>query len=296
MVRRIIGEDVEVQVRGAADLPPVYADPSQVEQVVMNLAINARDAMPGGGRLTIETHEAVFDEAYCRARAYARPGRYVEIRVSDTGAGMDAATRERIFEPFFTTTSVGQGTGLGLAMVYGIVKQHDGYINVYSEPGHGTTFKVYLPVGSAGAEEQEVAEQPPFGGGTETILVAEDEEALRRLVRGVLEGLGYKVLLANNGAEAVEMYEAARGKVDLLLLDVVMPRLGGLESYERIRELGDGGVPVIFMTGYSIDTVQDRFVKSAGLIEKYGAALIQKPYTVESLGRKVREVLDERRG
>ncbi len=261
----------------------------------MNLAVNARDAMPGGGRLTVETHEAVLDEAYCRSHPYARPGRYVEIRVSDTGAGMDAATRERIFEPFFTTKPVGQGTGLGLATAYGIVKQHDGYINVYSEPGHGTTFKVYLPVATAEVEEPEAADQAPLDGGTETILVAEDEEALRRLVRGVLEGLGYKVLLAKDGAEAVEMYAAARGKVDLLLFDVVMPRMGGQEAYERIRELGNG-VPVIFMTGYSIDTVQDRFVQSAGLIEKYAAALIQKPYTVESLGRKVREVLDERRG
>ncbi|HYY58137.1 MAG TPA: PAS domain S-box protein [Pyrinomonadaceae bacterium] len=291
MVRRIIGEDVEVHVKESPDLPPVYADPAQIEQVVLNLAVNARDAMPGGGRLTIETHKAVLDESYCHQHSYARPGRYVEITVSDTGTGMDAATRERIFEPFFTTKGVGKGTGLGLAMIYGIVKQHDGHINVYSEPGQGTTFKVYLPVADGEAEENSAPEQQPILGGTETILVAEDEEALRRLVKDVLEGFGYKVLLAKDGEEAVEMYAAARGRVDLLLLDVVMPRLGGQGAYERIRALGNG-VPVIFMTGYSIDTVQDRFVKSEVLTEKYGAALIQKPYTVEGLGRKVREVLD----
>ncbi|HKO45611.1 MAG TPA: PAS domain S-box protein [Pyrinomonadaceae bacterium] len=293
MVRRIIGADVEVMVKESPNLPPVYADPAQIEQVVMNLAVNARDAMPSGGTLALEMRAVMLDEAYCRLHPYARAGRYIELCVSDTGLGMDAATRERIFEPFFTTKAQGKGTGLGLAMVYGIVKQHDGHINVYSEPGHGTNFKVYLPIAAGEAEEGAAPEQVTLVGGTETILVAEDEEALRRLVKDVLEDLGYTVLLAKDGEEAVEMYAAARGQIDLLLLDVVMPRLGGQEAYERIRALGNG-VPVFFMTGYSIDTVQNRFVKSDGLIAKYGP-LIQKPYTVESLGRKVREVLDGER-
>src|SRR5205085_6207356 len=201
-----------------------------------------------------ETRNAELDAAYCRRYNYVTPGGYVEIKVSDTGCGMDAETRARIFEPFFTTKETGKGTGLGLSTVYGIVKQHDGHINVYSEVGHGTTFRIYLPMHESPAAVETTPAPAPLAGGTETILVAEDEAALRELARDVLEGLGYKVLLARDGAEAVALYEAERARIDLLLLDVVMPHMGGHEAYEHIRTL-DGATPVIFMTGYSVETV-----------------------------------------
>jgi signal transduction histidine kinase len=292
LLQRIIGEDVDVRVTTTPSLCAIFADPAQIEQVIMNLAVNARDAMPQGGQLTIETSNVELDENYQRQYPYVEPGRYAQITVSDTGSGMDAETQKRIFEPFFTTKEVDHGTGLGLSMVYGIVKQHDGHINVYSKVGHGTTFKIYLPVVESAVETEAPIIQPPLLGGTETILVAEDEEALRGLARDVLEGLGYKVLLAKNGEEAVEVYGQNREQVSLLLLDVVMPRMGGWEAYERIRELG-GDVPLIFMTGYSSETVQSRFVKQNKSMEESGAVVLQKPYNVEGLGRKIREVLDE---
>lgn len=292
LLQRIIGEDVEVRVKSDPDLSPVFADPAQIEQVVMNLGVNARDAMPRGGQLTIETSNVELDENYCRQYAYVQPGKYVQIMMSDSGSGMDQETQARIFEPFFTTKEIGKGTGLGLSMVYGIVKQHEGHINVYSEVGHGTTFKVFLPV-HAGAVSTPVQEiEPASIGGTETILLAEDEETLRNLAKDVLEELGYRVLVAKDGEEAVAMYVAERERIDLLLLDVVMPRLGGSESYERIRELG-GDVPLILMTGYSSETVQSRFVKESKWIEESGTIVIQKPYRIEALGLRVREVLDK---
>jgi signal transduction histidine kinase len=295
LLQRIIGEDVEVQVRCAPTLSAVFADPTQIEQVMMNLCINARDAMPEGGQLTIETSNIELDESYQRQYPYVNPGKYVQITVSDTGSGIDSETQKHIFEPFFTTKEVGKGTGLGLSMAYGIVKQHDGHINVYSEMGHGTTFKIFLPVVETAVETAEaLAVQRPLLGGAETILVAEDEEALRQLARDVLEGLGYTVLMVKNGEEAVEMYQQQREQIDLLLLDVVMPRMGGWEASEHIRELGDD-VPLILMTGYSAEIVQSRFVKTNKLIAESGAVVLQKPYNVEGLGRKVREVLDRAR-
>jgi PAS domain S-box-containing protein len=293
LLQRIIGEDIEVRVKAAHALSAVYADPAQIEQVVMNLGVNARDAMPGGGQLTIETSNIELDESYCRKHPYVQPGRYVEIRVSDTGMGMDEETQARIFEPFFTTKEVDKGTGLGLSMVYGIVKQHDGHIHVHSEVGIGTTFTMYLPVAESAVEKEAQAVHLPLLGGTETILVAEDEEALQNLARDVLVGLGYTVLLAKNGEEAVEMYREHRDRIDLLLLDIVMPRMGGPEAYERIHEQG-GDVPLILMTGYSTETVQSRFVKQNRLIEELNVVVIPKPYNVEGLGRKVREILNER--
>jgi PAS domain S-box-containing protein len=291
LLRRIIGEDVEVAVKYAPTLSAVFADPAQIEQVVMNLAVNARDAMPQGGQLTIETSNIELDKSYHIQHPYVPPGSYVQITVSDNGSGMDAETRERIFEPFFTTKEVGKGTGLGLAMVYGIVKQHDGHINVYSEVGHGTVIKVYLPVDANAVKQESQPIQLPVVGGIETILVAEDEEALRNLARLILEGLGYTVLLANDGKQAVEIYEQNREQIDLLLFDVVMPHMGGSEAYERILELG-GKVPLLFMTGYSSETVQSRFLKRNELMEELGTKVIQKPYSVDGLGRKIREALD----
>jgi CheY-like chemotaxis protein len=198
---------------------------------------------------------------------------------------MDEETKARIFEPFFTTKEVGKGTGLGLAMVYGIVKQHDGLIEVYSEVGHGTTFKVCLPVAETSMAEGVEQTQAPLRSGTETILVAEDEEPLRRLAQSVLEEMGYTVMLASNGEEAVEIYADHRRQIDLVILDVVMPRMGGHEAYQQIR-LSGSDVPVIFMTGYSAEMIRGRFA------ENFNIPLLQKPYSVEVFGRKVREVLD----
>ncbi|MET0621340.1 MAG: PAS domain S-box protein [Pyrinomonadaceae bacterium] len=291
MLRRIIGEDVEVRWHAAPNLSAVFADPGQIEQVVMNLAVNARDAMPGGGLLVIETDDVQVDEYYCRAHPYVQPGRYVRVTVSDTGTGMDATVRERIFDPFFTTKEVGKGTGLGLSTVYGIVKQHDGFIEVYSEVGKGTTFQSYLPVAQRVEMEEPPARLSPLKGGRERILVAEDEETLRVLAKDMLEALGYEVVLAGDGQEAVEVYQSQTEKIDLLLLDMVMPRTGGFGAYSRISA-SQPDVPVLFMTGYSSEVVQDRFVKGNKSIEEMGAVVIQKPYSLETLGRNVREVLN----
>jgi PAS domain S-box-containing protein len=285
MLRRIIGEDVDLRYQASQDLYPVFADAGQIEQVIMNMAVNARDAMPGGGRLTIETSNVTLDEAYCREHLWARPGEYARISVSDSGAGMDPETRRRIFEPFFTTKEIGKGTGLGLAVVYGIVKQHGGLIHVYSEPGHGTTFKLYLKAQVAAPQYEVPKPQTALRGGSETILVAEDEETLRELARTILGGLGYRVLLASNGEEAVLICEAAMNEIDLVILDLIMPRMGGREACERMRELG-GHFPVIFMTGYAPDMVEDQ------LPEMSTRLLIQKPYAVDVLARRVRDVLD----
>jgi len=242
--------------------------------------------MPGGGRLIIETHNTVLDEKYCRDHAYAKPGKHVLIKVSDTGVGMDAETRARIFEPFFTTKEVGKGTGLGLAMVYGIVKQHEGLIEVYSEVGQGTSFGIYLPADEKVPIAEKAASETALRGGAEVILVAEDEETLRYLARDILSDLGYRVILAKDGEEAVELYERSSEKIDLLLFDVVMPRVGGHEAYTRIRSLrGNGDIPLIFMTGYSSEMIESSLTKDI-------APIIQKPYTVTLLGQKVREVLD----
>jgi PAS domain S-box-containing protein len=285
LMRRTIGADVDMRFQAADNLSAVFADPAQIEQVVMNLVVNARDAMPQGGRLTIETNNALLDEAFIQNHPLAEPGSYAQITVSDTGMGMDAETQKQIFEPFFTTKDVGKGTGLGLSMVFGIVKQHNGLIEVSSLVGKGTTFNIYLPVDEKSVVVEESIVQPTLRGGTETVLVAEDEESLRKLTRGFLEELGYTVLLARDGAEAMELYTTNSEQINMLILDVVMPRMGGQEVYEQIRSSGSD-VPVIFMTGYSSEMVQSQF------IEKTGAVLLGKPYNVEVFGRKVRETLD----
>lgn len=288
LLRRIIGEDIDLRFKGAPDLSTVFADPGQMEQVLMNLAANARDAMPGGGELIIETNNVIIDEAYCRKRPDARPGTYVQISVSDTGSGIDSDTRQRIFEPFFTTKEVGKGTGLGLALAYGIIKQHEGMIEVYSEVGKGTTFNIYLPAQETAVEETLHEIHSGVRGGPETILIAEDDESLQRLLTGMLTGLGYNLILARDGEVAVERFSTHHDEIDLVILDMVMPRMGGREAYERIRMLGSD-VPVIFMTGYSAEMAQTRFVLETG------AVFIQKPYGIAALGNKVREALDAQR-
>ena len=284
MLRRIIGEDIELRFKAAGDLATVFADPGQMEQVLMNLAVNARDAMPEGGQITIETQNIVIDEAFCRTRPYAQLGQFVQISVTDTGKGMDARTQEHIFEPFFTTKEVGKGTGLGLALSYAIIKQHEGMIDVYSEVGHGTTFKIYLPAQDKAAEERVPETQPIVQGGVETILIAEDEASLQRLLESMLTGLGYKVILTRDGEAAVETYSSLRDQIDLVILDLVMPRMGGREAYDRIRKLGSG-VPVVFMTGYSAERAQSMFAIDPGVV------FLQKPYGIGTLGHKVREAL-----
>ena len=288
LLEKLVSEQIELQLALAPTLSPVRADPSQIEQVIMNLCVNARDAMPKGGRLKIETSNAELEEEYCRQHVYARPGSYVRISVSDTGVGMDAAIKERIFEPFFTTKEVGMGTGLGLATALGVVNQHGGSIAVESEVGVGTVFHVYMPVIKGGVEAQAQPGESPLARGTETILVADDHEGIRETTREVLEKLGYRVIVARDGVEAVQQFEAHRNDVALVLLDVVMPRMPGPDAYAQINQ-SKPGVPAIFTSGHTDHTAW------LGPLLEQGAVLLQKPYGPKLLARKVRELLDQRR-
>ncbi len=281
LLPRIIGEDIRLETVTAPDLARVSADPGQIEQVIMNLAVNARDAMPEGGRLSIETANADLDAAFAQRHAGVAPGRYVRLSVSDTGFGMDHVTQARIFEPFFTTKGPGKGTGLGLATVYGIVKQSGGYIFVRSEPGQGTTFDIYLPPVQGPAEDAPGAPaQATMGEGSETILVVEDDPTVRSLARRALERYGYRVLEAGNGRAALEVMQRHDDAIDLLLTDIVMPEMGGRRSAEQVL-FSRPSIKVLFMSGYAGD---DQPVEPE--------AMVQKPFTPESLARKVREVLD----
>ncbi|MBJ6727397.1 PAS domain S-box protein [Geomesophilobacter sediminis] len=284
-LKRIIGEDVECRVSLHAEPMPVSADPHQLEQVLMNFATNARDAMEAGGIFTITTEPTRFDEQFISIHGYGRPGGYVLITVSDTGSGMDKTTQEHIFDPFFTTKEVGKGTGLGLAVVYGIVKDHDGFINVYSEPGKGTTFRIYLPQLSASIQEGPTEPERFQVRGTETILLAEDDETVRTLTRGVLEEFGYTVLTATNGMEAVQKFRENRERIALLLFDLVMPKKTGKEAYDEIREEAPG-TRVLFASGYAPDLVQQKVL----LDEKM--PIVFKPVAPMELLRKVRETID----
>ena len=286
MLRRIIGEDIALQTVLAPDLGVTMADPGQMEQVLMNLIINARDAMPTGGLITIETGNVEIGEGLVARRGTVSPGPYVRLSITDTGSGMDEATRARIFEPFFTTKAAGRGTGLGLATVYGIVKQSGGAIWLYSELCAGTTFKIYLPRVPAAVAPAWSPPQVTRGEGTETILVAEDEAPVRDITKRILVAAGYTVLTAANGGEALLICEAHPGQIDLLLTDVVMPQLSGIVLAERLAQASPG-MKVLYMSGYADST-----------IARYGAFgsaahLIGKPFSAADLTRKVREVLDE---
>jgi len=287
MMRRLIGEDIELQAELAPDLGRTRADPGQLEQVLMNLVVNARDAMPRGGRVTLETSNAEMDDAYVRDHLGARPGRYVTLAVCDTGLGMDAETQKHIFEPFFTTKEKGKGTGLGLATVYGIVKQSEGYIWVDSAPGAGTTVRVYLPW----VEAEPVPEpKPPVAPeqmparGTETVLLVEDEDMVRRMTREVLEGAGYRVLEASSGFEALRVSAGHGGRLDLLLTDVVMPGMSGRELAERLAPVRPG-MKVLYMSGHTDDAIFHHGVTQAG------TGFLQKPFTPDALERRVRDLL-----
>jgi two-component system cell cycle sensor histidine kinase/response regulator CckA len=285
MLQRLIGADVELVLRPGAGLGWVEADPAQIDQVLMNLAVNARDAMPEGGRLTIETANVELGEIYARRHIGARPGSYVMLAVSDTGCGMDREVQAQIFEPFFTTKEPGKGTGLGLAVIYGIVNQSGGDVEVESDLGRGTTFRIYLPRVEAAARPVPPPAAGDAAGGSETILLAEDEPGVRGLLRAILEMNGYRVLEATNGIDALALLEQHTGPVHLLIADRVMPGLGGRELAERIAARYPE-MKVLYISGYAGPEV----VRS-GLLET-DATFLQKPFTPEQLARTVRQVLD----
>ncbi len=286
MLRRIIRENIELRTMLDPELGNIKADPGQVEQVIMNLAVNARDAMPDGGRLAVETKNVYLTEDYVSHHLDVSPGPFIKISVSDTGSGMPRDVQQHIFEPFFTTKALGKGTGLGLSTVYGIVKQSGGDIVVYSELGHGTTFKIFLPCVDENVQaEKWIDVNQELLTGNETILLVEDEETVRDLVREILTGSGYNVLEADSGDAALEMCAAYSEPVHLLLTDVIMPRMGGVELSDRLRALVPD-IKMLFMSGYTDDSIMDR-----GLLESK-EAFIEKPFSPDELARKVRETLD----
>jgi len=285
-LKRIIGEDVECKTELHGNPIPVSTDSQQLEQVLLNLATNARDAMPDGGSFTVRTEQVDLSEAFMAAHSHGKPGPYGMITVSDTGAGMDDGARKRIFDPFYTTKEVGKGTGLGLAVAYGIIRQHDGFIEVHSEPGKGTTFKIYLPVIASEAVEEETSrEAEPPARGTETILLAEDNEQLRKLFGTVLTQFGYTVIEAVDGADAVRKFTENKDTVQLLLFDLIMPRMNGKEAHDEIAKLKPG-VKTIFASGYSPDIARQKAAFGIGV------SLINKPVSPADLLKKVRSVLD----
>jgi PAS domain S-box-containing protein len=285
MLQRLMGEDIELAWMPGHELWNVKIDPSQIDQILANLAVNARDAIAGVGKVSVETANTVLEETQCAAGEGCAPGDYVLLAVSDSGRGMDKEMLANIFEPFFTTKGVGEGTGMGLATVYGIVRQNDGLINVYSEPGQGTTFKIYLPrfvAAEVAVPVESKAAEPE--GGTETVLLVEDEEPVLKLGQAILADLGYTVLAANTPGEALRLARNNTGAIDLLITDVVMPGMNGRELAERITSM-QPGIRCLYMSGYTADVIADRGVLDEGL------RFIQKPFSVDDLARKVREAL-----
>ncbi|MCK5840810.1 MAG: PAS domain S-box protein [Candidatus Sabulitectum sp.] len=285
MIRRVIGEHIQCEFIPGYELGTIKADSGQMEQILMNLCVNSRDALAGGGSISIETGNVLIDAEYARIHPWAKPGRYVLLSVTDDGCGMDKKTLAGIFDPFFTTKSIGKGTGLGMSTVYGIVKQHNGEIQVYTEPGKGTVIKIYLPVVARRAASIANQLDAPVLGGRETILVAEDDDMVRNLTRQTLIMAGYTVIDAKNGNDALSLFFKHADKINLLILDVVMPGLGGKEVYDKVLETHPD-VPTLFCSGYSRKAIHAGFVLDSNLY------FIQKPYSSDSLLRKIREVLD----
>ena len=288
MLQRLLGETVTLEFNPPPELPLVQADTGMVEQVIMNLVVNARDAMPKGGTLTISADPVELNDAYVQTHPEARLGAFVCLRVCDSGCGMDPATKARIFEPFFTTKDIGKGTGLGLATVYGIVKQHEGWIEVSSEVGQGSTFNVFFPASSEPVKASPPAPSlaAPVRGGHETILVVEDEPVLRDMAHLILQDCGYHVLEAGSGAEALQVWERNSGSIDLVLSDVVMP--GGMSGRELAERLlaNRPQLRIIFTSGYNVEETNTDFFR------RDGAAFLPKPYTRGDLAKAVRECLD----
>jgi PAS domain S-box-containing protein len=285
MLRRLIGEDIDLHLHLASEVGNIRADPSHIEQAIVNLVVNARDAMPFGGRITIETSDITLDETYSRSHVGVQPGPFVMIAVSDTGQGMDAETRRRIFEPFFTTKGRGKGAGLGLTIVYGTVKQVGGDIWAYSEPGQGTTLKMYFPrVVDVVEEEPHEESAPPPAEADETILVVEDEKAVRDLTVRILRRLGYSVLVASGGEAAIEIAKSYEGKISLLLTDVVMPNMSGRQVADQLLALRPG-LKTLYLSGYTDSTVVHH-----GVLEK-GLDFLPKPFSRDVLAQKIREIL-----
>jgi len=289
MLRHLIGEHIQFEFVAANEIGTVFADKGQIHQVLMNLCVNARDAMPEGGTLTVQTENIEISPDDLKTRSWARLGDYVLLSVRDTGCGMDKETCGRIFDPFFTTKEVGKGTGLGLSSVYGIVNQNEGHVDVTSESGEGTTFEIYLPVSQPLSEKtvQSVSENIPSSeGGVETILVVEDADMILELATYTLKDAGYTVLTAKNGQEAVQVFEAHVDEIDCVIMDVVMPRMGGKEAMGKILKKRPS-LRHLFVSGYSPDTGHTGFIKETG------EHLLEKPYEAAALLQKIREVLDE---
>jgi two-component system, cell cycle sensor histidine kinase and response regulator CckA len=282
---RLIGEDVHLEVHLGGSLGAVKVDPGQIDQVLLNLVVNARDAMPQGGKILIESANVELDVAYAISHPYVAAGSYVSIAVSDTGTGIDPLTRAHIFEPFFTTKAQGKGTGLGLSTVYGIVKQSGGSVEVYSEPGSGTTFMIYFPRVSSEVTTLAKVEKKPEQA-TETILLVEDDSQLRELARTILSTQGYRVLMPEHPEDAAELCADHVGHIDLLLTDVVMPNVNGLEIAVRVKSVRPG-IKVLYMSGYTSNAIVEKGVLAQGL------AYLQKPFSPFTLAEKIREVLNE---
>jgi CheY-like chemotaxis protein len=275
--------EITVHHKFCSDLWAVEVDRGQMEQVFMNLYLNAWQAMPGAGEILLETENIVLDDL--RVVPYVvKPGKYVKIMVTDNGSGMDSKTKARIFEPFFTTKTLGRGTGLGLASVYGIIKGHRGVINVYSEPGNGTTFSIYLPA-SETVDAVEMKAPAPIAKGKETILLVDDEEIVLDVSREILEFLGYRVFAAANGQEAIDIFEEKKGEIDLVLLDMIMPGISGGETFDRLRQL-DPAIKIILSSGYSVNG------KAKEILDRGCQGFLQKPFHLEILSRRLREILD----
>jgi CheY-like chemotaxis protein len=286
LMKKVSGEQIEVRTRLTEGIPPIFADRGQLEQVLLNLCLNSRDAMPGGGEFLVSTDAVLWEEERVEDSAVMRAGQYVLLAVADNGSGMDDTTRKRAFEPYFTTKASGKGTGLGLSMVYGIVKQNGGFIFLDTRPEGGTTFRIYFRAAEAVSEEKKVEKKDEvIRGGAETILLAEDEEAIRNLAERSLRGYGYEVLAARDGAEAVALCEA-HPEIAIAVLDVVMPRIGGKEALDAMRRLRPD-LKALFTSGYSIDRIHESFVLLPGI------EFLPKPYGLASLARRVREVLDK---